>query len=172
MCYHQHVSLSILPIQAFFVISFADSGDQGVEAATNVIWRSGTESQSDRILIVRAQCMTTEHSLSSRAAISPNVPRAFSSLLPNFFDLRACQSFVIAVIPFPNSRCDLDLGVCADGLFVRWLSCLLPRHSLCTPKLQELQSSLCAFPRRYIASTPTYRQLRLGAIGKQQKRGS
>jgi hypothetical protein len=93
----------------------------------------------------------TKSILSPRTTISPNIPRLLAVLLPQRLDLGARQPFILAIVPLPDCLGDVYGRVCADGLFVLWVSLLLPRKPLFASDLQQFERSLRAFSGGYVA---------------------
>lgn len=95
--------------------------------------------------------MIQSNILAARTAIPPDIPRSLSALVSLLYDRCASQTFIVAVIPFSDVVCDLNLGFGADMVFFSRLLLLLPWQFVPAAKIKELQGSLSTFSRRYVS---------------------
>ena len=88
--------------------------------------------------------------LSPRAPIPPYIPNLLPRIRSLLFDLRARQTFVVAVVPFPNVVGDLDLRFCAyvgGGVGVR----VLPGQFVAAANVEEFEGAAGAGAGGYVA---------------------
>lgn len=119
-----------------FVELLSDLGNQRVEATRNVLG-----------------------GLAALAAVAPDVPVLVEATgLAVCADVRRSLAFVVAVVPFADRACDLDVGICADvegGGRCRGgrggVRGVVPGVAVAAAEIEQFEGALGACARGYVA---------------------
>ena len=89
--------------------------------------------------------------LSAGAAVLPNIPGPFDSLFgSDLANIRGCDAFIIAIIPFPDIFSHFNLSFTLEtGTIGGAMWC--PRKRTVQPKIEQLKRALSTSPGRHIS---------------------